>query len=71
MSGITTATRSVAFTVSASGFPPIGRRTAWRNAAASSASPSTNRGESTVMLRAGSSTSRPSRPYCRWVRGIP
>ena len=70
MSGITTATRSRAPTRSRSGRAPIGRRTASRNAAASSASPSTNRGRITVTSVASVTSSRPSVPYWRCRRSI-
>ena len=63
MSGITTASRSVAPTRSRSGGAPIGRRTASRNAAASSGSPATNRGSITVTSGASVASSMPSVPY--------
>ena len=63
MSGITTATRSRAPIRSRSGRAPMGRRTASRNAAASSPSPSTNRGRITVTSEASVTRSRPSVPY--------
>ena len=47
-SGMTTATRSPAFTISRRGGVPMGRRTASRKASASSARPSTKRGSMTV-----------------------
>jgi predicted CXXCH cytochrome family protein len=65
MSGITTATRSPARTISRSDFASIGRRTASRNAAASSGTPATNRGSITVTSDASVVSSRPSVPYCR------
>ena len=65
MSGITTATRSCEATHSRSGRPPIGARTAARNAAASSGRPGTNLGSMTRTRSEAISTSSPSRPYCR------
>ena len=46
----------------------MGRSTASRKAAASSCSPGTWRGCSTVRFRPGNSTSMPSEPYCRRTR---
>ena len=71
MSGITTATRSLAPTRSRSGRVPIGRRTASRNAAASSGRPSTKRGWITVTSDASVATSRTSVPYRRRRRFTP
>ena len=65
MSGMTIATRSCAATHSRSGLPPMGARTAAKNAAASSGSPGTKIGSMTRTRSDGISTSSPSRPYCR------
>src|SRR5205814_1342194 len=65
MSGMTTATRSDAFTVSRSGLPPSGWRTASSNDRPSSGSPSTNVGSMTRAFAEGRSMESPSFPYCR------
>ena len=68
MSGITTAIRSREPISSRSGRAAIGARTASRNAAASSASPGTNRGAITETSGASVASSSPSIPYCRRMR---
>jgi hypothetical protein len=65
MSGMTTATRSLDFTVSRRGLPPSGWRTASVNAAPSSGNPSTNVGSMTRAFAEGRSMESPSFPYCR------
>ena len=68
MSGITTATRSLAPTSSLSGAEPMGRRTASRKAVASFGNPSSCFVLSTVTSDDAISTARSPLPYCNWVR---
>lgn len=68
--GITTATFSVAPTISPSGAEPIGFRTDSRKAAASSDSPSSCFGASTVTSEDGISTFKSPLPYCNCVSTV-
>src|ERR671912_744099 len=70
MSGITTATRSLALTSSFSGAEPTGWRTASRKAAASFGNPSSCFVLSTVTSDDGISTASSPLPYCNSVRNV-